>query len=155
MTAFLEDIYYKILDQGHTILSIDVSDSTYNSSPNVFEVNAFLPSYLYKYVNHRSRQNFACGTKGMERIKAIIDRTLVNACRGTLLIPLTLRAAKTGLTILDFFFYKSVFRKIFEGEMSTRSQTTTLLQIFCELSLHSQVIFQKYESSRRYFLEEL
>ena len=26
--------------------------------------------------------------------------------------------------------------------MLTRSQTTTLLQIFCELSLHSQVIFK-------------
>ena len=32
--------------------------------------------------------------------------------------------------------------KIFEGEMLIRNQITTLLQIFCDLSLYSQVIFE-------------
>ena len=32
--------------------------------------------------------------------------------------------------------------KTFEGEMFIRSQITTLLQIFSELSLYSQVIFK-------------
>ena len=32
--------------------------------------------------------------------------------------------------------------KIFEGKMFTRSQTTTPLQIFCQLLLYSQVIFK-------------
>ena len=39
--------------------------------------------------------------------------------------------------------------------MLTRSQTTTLSQIVCELLFYSLVIFQKYESSRWYFLKEL
>ena len=38
--------------------------------------------------------------------------------------------------------YKSIFWKTYEGEMFIRSQTTTLLQIFCEFSLCSQVIFK-------------
>ena len=32
------------------------------------------------------------------------------------------------------------FWKMFEGQMSTRNQTTTLLQIFSELLLNSEVI---------------
>ena len=59
--------------------------------------------------------------------------------------PFTLREAITGLTILNIFFYQEHFLKIFEGEMLIRSHTTTLLQIFCELLLYSQVIFKSME----------
>ena len=41
-----------------------------------------------------------------------------------------------------YFSNKGIFWKIFEGEMLIRSQTTTLLQIFCELLLYSQVSFK-------------
>ena len=40
------------------------------------------------------------------------------------------------------FSIKSIFWKIFEGEMLIISQTTTLLQIFCGLLLYSQVVFK-------------
>ena len=56
--------------------------------------------------------------------------------------PLMLTTAKTGLPILIKNSNKSIFWKIFEGEMLIRSQTTTLLQIFCELLLYSPVIFK-------------
>ena len=46
--------------------------------------------------------------------------------------PFTLRAAKTGLTILEIFIQQDNFWKIFEGKMLLRSQTTTLLQISCD-----------------------
>ena len=36
-------------------------------------------------------------------------------------------------------------RKMFEGEMSTRIQSTTLLQIFSELSLNSEVIVKSMQ----------
>ena len=42
----------------------------------------------------------------------------------------------------QYFSFKSTFWKIFQREMLTRRQTTTLLQIFCELLLYSQVIFK-------------
>ena len=42
----------------------------------------------------------------------------------------------------QYFTYKSIFLKTFEGEMLIRSQTTTFLQIFCELSLYSKVIIK-------------
>ena len=38
--------------------------------------------------------------------------------------------------------YKNIFLKIIEEEKVIRSQTTTLPQIFCELSFDSQVIFK-------------
>ena len=41
-----------------------------------------------------------------------------------------------------YFSNKSVFWKIVEVGMLKRSQTTTLLQIFCELLLYSQVILK-------------
>ena len=41
-----------------------------------------------------------------------------------------------------YFTYKSILLKTFEGEMLIRSQTTTFLQIYCELSLCSHVIFK-------------
>ena len=41
-----------------------------------------------------------------------------------------------------YFSIKSIFWKIFEGEMLIRCQITTLLQIFCELLLYSQIIFR-------------
>ena len=56
---------------------------------------------------------------------------------------LTLIAAKTGLTILEISnLQKHNLKKTFEGEMLIRSETTTLLQIFCEFSLYSQVVFK-------------
>ena len=42
----------------------------------------------------------------------------------------------------EYLAHKSIYLKIIEGEMLIRSQTTTLLQIFYELSLYSQVIFK-------------
>ena len=56
--------------------------------------------------------------------------------------PFTLRAAKTGLTILEIFLKQKRFWEIAEVEMLKRSQTTTLLQIFCDLLLYSQVILK-------------
>ena len=56
--------------------------------------------------------------------------------------PFTLSDTKTGDNFGNIFRTKAFFWKIFEGEMLTRGQTTTLLQIFCELSLYSQVIFK-------------
>ena len=41
-----------------------------------------------------------------------------------------------------YFPYKSIFFKTFEWQMLIRRQTTNLLQIFCEIWLHSQVIFK-------------
>ena len=49
---------------------------------------------------------------------------------------------KQAIQFWVYFSIKSIFRKIFEGEMLIRSQTTTLLLIFCELLLYSQVIFK-------------
>ena len=42
----------------------------------------------------------------------------------------------------EYFTQKNIFLKTFEGEMLIRSQTKTLIQIFCELLLYSQVIFE-------------
>ena len=42
----------------------------------------------------------------------------------------------------DILLKKTFFLKTFEGEKLIRSQTTILVQIFCELSLYSQVIFK-------------
>ena len=50
------------------------------------------------------------------------------------------------------FFNKSIIWKIFEGEMLTRSQTATLLQIFCKISLYSQVIFKSMKVADGTFL---
>ena len=58
-----------------------------------------------------------------------------------------LTAAKTGLTILNIFFYQKHLKKIFEGEMLITSQTTTPLQIFCELLLYSLVIFKSMKEA--------
>ena len=55
--------------------------------------------------------------------------------------PFTLREARRGLTILEIFPLQKHFLKAFEWEMLIRRQTTNLFQIFCEISLHSQVIF--------------
>ena len=41
-----------------------------------------------------------------------------------------------------YFPYKSILLKTIEWEVLIRIQTTNLLQIFCEISLHSQVIFK-------------
>ena len=49
---------------------------------------------------------------------------------------------KEAWQIWKYFTYKSIFLKTFEGEMLIRSQTTTLLQIFYEILLCSQVIFK-------------
>ena len=71
---------------------------------------------------------------------------------GILLNPLTLRAAKTGLTILLIFFTKVFFSKIFEGEMFIRILPTTLLQIFCENLLYFQYIFKSMKIADDTFL---
>ena len=42
----------------------------------------------------------------------------------------------------EYFPYKSIFLETSEWELSIRRQTINLLQIFCEISLHSQVIFK-------------
>ena len=47
----------------------------------------------------------------------------------------------------EYFTQKSIFLKTFQGEMLIRSQTTIRLQIFCELSLYSQVIFKSMKAS--------
>ena len=41
-----------------------------------------------------------------------------------------------------YFTCKGIFWEIFEGYMFIISRTTTLLQIFCELSRYSRVIFK-------------
>ena len=68
-------------------------------------------------------------------------------------IPLALRAAKTGLTILFVFSsQKRFYQKIFEGEMFIRILLTTLLQIFCENLLYFQVIFKSMKIADDTFL---
>ena len=44
---------------------------------------------------------------------------------------------------------KAFFWKIFDGEMLIRSQTTTLLQIFCHICILFLSYFKKADSSRR------
>ena len=53
--------------------------------------------------------------------------------------PLTLTAAKRGLLILEKFYLQKHFE---DSEMLFRNQATTLLQIFWESLLCSQVIFK-------------
>ena len=55
----------------------------------------------------------------------------------------------------EYFTQKSIFLKTFEGEMLIRSQTTTLLQIFCEMLLYSQVIFKSMKLADDYLQERL
>ena len=58
-------------------------------------------------------------------------------------IWITLRAAKSGLTILEIFYLqKHSLENIWRRNVDQSGQTTILLQIFCELSLYSQVIFK-------------
>ena len=60
----------------------------------------------------------------------------------TFINQLTFRAAKTGLTIFVNILPTDAFSgKHFKG-MLIRSKKSTLLQIFCELSLYIQVIFK-------------
>ena len=56
--------------------------------------------------------------------------------------PITLRAAKRGLTIWKYLNYKHIFLKTFEGGKIITSQTRTLLQIFCEFLLYLKDIFK-------------
>ena len=51
-----------------------------------------------------------------------------------------------------YFANKSIIWKILEGEMLTRSQTTTLLQILSELTLYSQVMFKSMKVADDTFL---
>ena len=54
-----------------------------------------------------------------------------------------------------YFTYKSIFLKTFEGELLIWSQTTTLLQIFCELKLlNPQVIFKRIRKADGAFYRE-
>ena len=61
---------------------------------------------------------------------------------GIILNPLTSRAARRGLTILEVFNLQTHFLKNIEGEMLITSQKRTLLQIFCECLLYSKDIFK-------------
>ena len=54
--------------------------------------------------------------------------------------PLMLAAAKTAWQFWWNLSSKSVFGKIFEGEMLIRTLPTTLLQIFCKISFNPKVI---------------
>ena len=49
---------------------------------------------------------------------------------------------KEAWRLWKYFPYKSIFLKTFEWQMLIRRQTTNLLQIFCKIWLHSQVIFK-------------
>ena len=78
----------------------------------------------------------------LEKIKANFSLDIQTKQKWDYINPLTLRPAKTGLTNLEIYYLQKHFLETYEGEMIIRSQTTTLLQIFCELSLCSQVIFK-------------
>ena len=52
------------------------------------------------------------------------------------------RPKELELIVWEIFYLQKHFGKTFEGEMLITSQTTTLLQMFCELTLYSQVIFK-------------
>ena len=49
---------------------------------------------------------------------------------------------KTAGLFCWYFAYKSNIQNIFEGEFFIKTLSTTLLQIVCELLLHSEVIFK-------------
>ena len=63
-------------------------------------------------------------------------------CNLTHLTHLHSEQPKEAWRFWEYFTQKSIFLKTFGGEMLIRSQTTTLLQIFCELLLYSKVIFE-------------
>ena len=72
-----------------------------------------------------------------------------------LINPLTLRAAKTGLTILEIFylqkhFLESIWRRNVDQKPNNNSPTNIMLTFALFPSY-----FQMYEGSRRYFLEYL
>ena len=92
---------------------------------------------------------------GYEQARKIIKQ-LAKKRLGVFMNLFTRREAKTGLTILDHFSYKTIFWKTFQREMLIISQTTTLLQIFCELKLYSHVIVKSMSvADWLYFLKEL
>ena len=62
--------------------------------------------------------------------------------RGGVLTHLHSEQPKEAGQLWKYFTYKSIFLKMFEGEMLIISPTKTVLQIFCELMLYSQVIFK-------------
>ena len=69
--------------------------------------------------------------------------------------PFTLRAAKTRQTILDIFFYQKHFlENIWRRNVAQKSNNNSHSNILWTFALFLNY-FQKYESSRRHFLEEL
>ena len=64
--------------------------------------------------------------------------------------PLTLRAAKTGLTILEKRFLENSWSKNVK-EKSNNNSPSNILWTFALFPSY----FEKYESSRRYFLGDL
>ena len=62
---------------------------------------------------------------------------------------------KQACRFWKYFTQKGIFWKTFEGEMVITSQATTLLQIFCELSLSSQVIFKSMRVADDTFMRNI
>ena len=58
------------------------------------------------------------------------------------LTHLHLERPKEAGCFWKYFTYEGIFMKVFEGEMFIRSQTITLLQIFCEFMHYFKVIFK-------------
>ena len=54
----------------------------------------------------------------------------------------TLKVARSGLTILEVSNLQMQFWKKYLKRMVIRNETTTILKVFCELSLYFEVIFQ-------------
>ena len=72
-----------------------------------------------------------------------------------LINPFTLRAAKRGLTILEIFsLQKHFFENIWRRNVNQRLHNNSPSNILRTFALFPSY-FQKYERSRRYFLEKL
>ena len=93
-------------------------------------------NYLLIYTDKKSI------THSLLKHTYILKKTIRNLSTMQYVNPFTLRAAKEAWQIRKYFTYKSIFLTTFEGGMLIRSQTTTLLQIFYEILLCSQVIFK-------------
>ena len=108
---YLENIWRRIIHQ----------DFIYKSPPNILQIYASFQSYFQKY--NRSRQHWSRWSPG--------TNWLTHWCS---------QRPKQAWQFWWYLSNRSIFLKIFEGELSIRSLTTTFLEIFCELLLYSQVI---------------
>ena len=110
----------------------DQMHSLYDSD-GLWHLNIFLKNISKLFILH-------CGFKMKNNI--ILYFTSFCCCLLTHNInAFTLGTAKKGRIIWKHFSNENVSRKIFQGEMLTRSQITTLLQIFSERLFYSSVIF--------------